>query len=363
VSFDEGLELPGDGLPDPSASKRFTNAQGVEQGTCVHCGQCDVGCTYDAKNTLDRTYIPLGLAKGMEVRPLHLVKGIEPAKGGYTVHFDRLEGGARIPGAETAAKVVVAAGSLGSTELLLRCRDEFRTLKGLSPRLGKGWCSNGDFLTPAHYGDREIHPTHGPTITSAIDFQDGSQGPRFWIQDGGFFNLMGMEAQTLASCNYGGRLGQLVGLLRERLTHTDPFAHVMPWFAQGVDSPGGVMRLKKRWYFFGPKDFRLDWDVARSTPVIDAIVAMHRKLTEATGGTALVPPSWSLCKDLVTPHPLGGCGMGTSPRDGVVDHSGQAFGHPGLYVADGSVFPRPLGVNPSRTIAALAERTASLMAV
>ena len=74
-----------------------------------------------------------------------------------------------------------------------------------------------------------------------------------------------------------------------------------------------------------------------------------------------VPPSWSLFASLVTPHPLGGCNMGTTPSSGVVDHRGEVFGHPGLYVADGSIVPRPIGVNPSKTIAALAERIAELM--
>ena len=106
---------------------------------------------------------------------------------------------------------------------------------------------------------------------------------------------------------------------------------------------------------------QLDWDIDRSRKVIDAIVAMHKKLSHATGGLPVVPPTWTLFKDLITPHPLGGCNMGDSPEHGVVDHRGEVFGHPGLYVADGAIIPEALGVNPSRTIGALAERIAAII--
>jgi cholesterol oxidase len=96
--------------------------------------------------------------------------------------------------------------------------------------------------------------------------------------------------------------------------------------------------------------------------VIDAIVAMHKRLSLATDGVPLVPPTWTLFKDLITPHPLGGCNMGADASTGVVDHAGRVFGYPGLYVADGAIVPEALGVNPSRTIGALAERIASLIA-
>src|SRR4051794_17609064 len=181
------------GLPDPfdhSHSRRFVNAQGVEQGTCVHLGNCDIGCDVDAKNTLDRNYLALAERDGADVRPHHLVRSIEPIEGGYRVHFDRIDGGRRRPGALTAARVIVAAGSLNSTELLLRCRDVDRTLPNLSPFLGSNWSSNGDFLTPAYHPGHAPRPSAGPTISSAIDFLDGSEdGRRFWIQDGGFPGL------------------------------------------------------------------------------------------------------------------------------------------------------------------------------
>jgi cholesterol oxidase len=91
------------------------------------------------------------------------------------------------------------------------------------------------------------------------------------------------------------------------------------------------------------------------------MVNMHRRLSEATGGLALVPPTWSIFKTLITPHPLGGCNMGITQADGVVDHKGAVFGYKNLYVADGAIVPQAIGLNPSKTIAALAERSAALM--
>lgn len=132
----------------------------------------------------------------------------------------------------------------------------------------------------------------------------------------------------------------------------------MPWFAQGVDAGNGRLFLSEPGLFTKGGELDLDWDVAGAAPIIEAVIAMHKELAMKTSGIPIVPPSWTLFRDLITPHPLGGCSMGDSPSDGVVDHTGEVFGHRGLYVIDGAIIPRPLGVNPSRTIAALAERCA-----
>jgi cholesterol oxidase len=354
--------------PDPhnfNKSVRFTNPQGVEQGTCVHLGNCDIGCDVDAKNTLDKNYIPWAEKHGAEVRPCHLVTNIEPVSGGYKVSFDELKNGGRIPGSQTARIVIVAAGSLGSTELLLRCRDLNRSLPQISRFLGHDWSSNGDFLTPALYKHREIFPTKGPTITSSIDFLDRSEnGESFWIEDGGFPNLFVGYLQARArKIHFGTRAMALLTALHGILLSGDPLQHIMPWFAQGVDAANGVLELKRPWWYFGMPELRLQWDVAKSQPTIDAIVKMHGRLARATGGIPMVPPTWSLDRYLITPHPLGGCNMGDTFANGVVDHKGEVFGYHNLFVADAAIIPEALGVNPSRTIGALAERIAKMIAV
>ena len=351
--------------PDPfdhRHSKRWVNAQGQEQGTCIHLGDCDLGCPVKAKNTLDLNYIPWAEKHGAEVRPLHLVRAIEPEAGGYRVRFDRLEGGALVAGSVRAEHVVVAAGSLGSTELLLRCRDQYKTLPRLSPFLGRNWSSNGDFLTPAFYDRREVRPTQGPTISAAIDFLDGSEpGGRFFIEDGGFPDLLeNYLEEKIAAGARRGRFRPVLRRLRARLLASPPLECVMPWFAQGIDAADGRLYLGRKWYAPWRRTLKLDWDVGRSRAMVDGIARMHVRLAEATGGDPWVPPTWTLLKNLVTPHPLGGCNMAAAPERGVVDHAGRVFGYPNLWVVDGAVIPEAIGRNPSRTIAALAERSAGL---
>jgi cholesterol oxidase len=89
------------------------------------------------------------------------------------------------------------------------------------------------------------------------------------------------------------------------------------------------------------------------------VVHMHQRLARATQGLALTPLTWTINRDLITPHPLGGCNMGRSAADGVVGHDGEVFGYRNLFVADGAIVPKAIGLNPSRTIGALAERIAA----
>jgi cholesterol oxidase len=336
-------------------SRRFVNAHGVEQGTCVHLANCDIGCDVDAKNTLDRNYLAIAEKHGAEIRPLHLVGGIETEGSGYRVHYEAIGGGEREAGSATAGRVIVAAGSLGSTELLLRCRDVARTLPGLSAQLGRNWSSNGDFLTPAVYRKPRAEPTKGPTIASRIDFLDRSEGGQsFWIQDGGFPDLLADWLRAGEAAHP--KVSRFLTGLRHALTSEAPIDHVMPWFAQGVDAADGRLSLRRRWWLFGPWQLSLDWQIKKSRALMDAIVDMHRRLSAATGGKPVVPLTWTALHYLITPHPLGGCNMAGSPAEGVVDHKGEIFGYPRLHVLDGAIVPEAVGVNPSRTIAALAER-------
>ena len=363
VSFDPEWTYDGDNPHALSKSTRFVNAQGVDQGTCVHLGNCDIGCDVDARNTLDKNYIPWAEKHGAEVRPLHLVSDVAPIEGGYRVSYDELRDGARIPGSETARIVIVAAGSLGSTELLLRCRDINGSLPNISSFLGCNWSSNGDFLTPAFYAARSISPTRGPTIGAAIDFLDGSEGgQRFWIEDGGVPDLLADYFERKAHHPPKSILAKiLIESIRHVLRKDDPFRNLMPWFAQGVDAANGVLKLKRP-FPIAPPRLHLDWDITRSKALIDTTVRMHERLSAATGGIPLIPPTWSLAHELVTPHPLGGCNMGDTSATGVVNHKGEVFGYKNLYVTDAAIIPEALGVNPSRTIAALAERIAKIIA-
>ncbi|AHE51992.1 GMC oxidoreductase [Sphingomonas sanxanigenens] len=364
VRFDPEWSYDAPGAMTVARSRRSLNRHGVEQGTCVHIGNCDIGCDADAKNTLDKNYLVIAEAHGADIRPLHLVTSIEPLgrKGadGWRVHFDRIEGERR-GGSVTAKRVVLAAGSLNSTELLLRCRDVHKTLPALSAFVGRNWSSNGDFLTPAFYPGRALHPHRGPTITSAIDFLDGSvDGQSFWIEDGGLPDLI--KGWIEAADTSHKEVARFLAVMRKAMAAHGPIDCMMPWFAQGVDAADGILSLRRRWWLFGPKRLTLTWNIAKSRKLMDTIVDMHERLSRATGGTPVVPPSWSVARYLVTPHPLGGANMGTSRKAGVVDHIGRVFGYEGLMVLDGAIVPEAVGVNPSRTIAALAERAIALLA-
>lgn len=362
ITFDPDYEPVGADPTAKSRSKTWTNAFGMEQGTCIHCGNCDIGCEVKAKNTLDLNYIPQAEKHGAEVRPLHHVRNIAPlADGsGYRVSYRNLSTGR--DGVVEARNVVVSAGSIGSTELLLKCRDRDRTLTNLSPLLGKRWSANGDFVTPAYYRGREVSPTQGPTISSCIDFLDGSFGNRpVFIEDGGFPDLLGNLLEKMGRSWFGRwqlqRMGLVPGGLMQAIRNRDPLEHIMPWFGQSRDESNGELYLGRPWYAPWRRDvLKMRWDYRPNEAVMQAINGLHVRLSEATGGVPMTPPTWSLLHNLITPHPLGGCAMGTSAAAGVVNHAGAVFGHDGLYVADGAMVPTSLGTNPSKTIAALAER-------
>lgn len=350
--------------PEPRDDRHavwLQNPQGRQQGTCVHCGNCDIGCQVQAKNTLDLNYLAEAENHGAEIRPLHLVHGVEPldsdGSSGWRVSFDQLADGERRPGSVTAQRVILAAGSIGSTELLLRSRDQHGTLPRLSPRLGQGWAFNGDFVTPAFYSGRKISPSHGPTISSAIDLLDGKvDGAPLFIEDGGVPNLAGQFIQRRIQQPGWGKLRSFWKGLGQAIDADDPLGNMMPWFGQAVDAADGQLYLGRLWYAPWRRTLKMHWDYKASEAVVEAMIKVHKQLTAATGGQALIPPTWTVLRNLITPHPLGGCNMADSAEQGVVDAHGRVFGYQHLYVMDGATLPRAIGLNPSRTIAALAER-------
>jgi cholesterol oxidase len=348
------------GLDDPfdrRHSKPFVNAQGQRQGTCIHLGHCDIGCEVRAKNGLDVTYLPGAEKHGCDVRPLHLVRRVEPVEGGFRVEFDRVARHTLVRGHVRADRVFLAAGSLGSTELLLRARDEHRTLPNLSRMLGRGWSPNANVLSMAFYPGERVRQSVGPTITSMIDFMDGiSTSERFVVEDDGYPNLL--LSALRASVGHGTDRGlsrSLREYLEQRPAANDPRGGMMLWLGAGVDAADGELRLGRTWTRPFRRTLDLDWNPEGSRGVIDAVLALHRRMSEATGGRPTADLGWRRFRSLLTLHPLGGCRMAATPQSGVVNHLGQVFGYPNLFVVDGAIVPVAIGRNPSHTIAALAE--------
>jgi cholesterol oxidase len=294
------------------------------------------------------------------------VRGIAPRDGGYHVEFDRIEKKSLVRGDATAERVFIAAGSLGSTELLLRARDEHKTLPHLSRALGRRWSPNANVLTLAGYPDSDrVRQSVGPTISSVVDFMDGhASGERFVVEDDGFPNLlmntmraaMGMAREDDDDSDE--RVRALAGQLDEAVLGKDSKRGLMLWLGAGVDAGDGELRLDRSVLPpFRPR-LELDWNADASSGVIEAIVDVHRQMSKATGGKP-EPGLARIFRSLLTLHPLGGCAMASTPESGVVDHLGRVFGHPNLFVVDGAIVPTPIGRNPSHTIAALAERIAA----
>ena len=260
-------------------------------------------------------------------------------------------------------RVFLAAGSLGSTELLLRARDEHRTLPNLSPQLGRGWSPNANVLSMAFYPGEQVRQSVGPTITSAVDFMDGARGERFVVEDDGYPNLLLSALRAAMRDNPASGLARsLMEYLEQRPRADDSISGVMLWLGAGVDAADGQLRLDRKWLPPFKRTLDLEWRPEASRGAIAAILAMHRRMTEATGGRPGSDLGERLLRTVLTLHPLGGCRMAATPQEGVVDHRGQVFGYPNLFVVDGAIVPVAIGRNPSHTIAALAEHVAAHVA-
>jgi cholesterol oxidase len=390
VTFANEGRDPAVGEPIP---EERPNLHGAPRQTCRLVGECDVGCNYGAKNTLDFTYLTDAWHAGAEIRTRCEVREFEPREGGgwsvsYIEHTPEREGTPTktrgLPRVTvTADQLVLAAGALGSTYLLLRNRG---ALPGISPRLGDGFSGNGDLLTFASRCTqsggiggkrvpRLIDPSFGPVITSAIRVPDaldgdGHAGRGYYVEDAGF---PGFVSWMLQFADTPGTLARalpvLAHLARTRLALGDEnisadvsdllgdchlSSGVLPLLTMGRDVPDGRMSIS------GDR-LAVDWRKDRgSREYFEQARETARELSDVLGGRFLDNPIWFLSR-VITVHPLGGCRMGRTDAEGVVDPYGRVFNCPGLHVADGAVMPGPVGANPSLTIAALADRFADAM--
>lgn len=353
---------------------------GVFQEPCDYAGDCLLGCRTHSKNTLDLTYLAMAESKyGLEIFPLHSADHIAPASSGYRVHFTRLDPdrpGSGEPGSVLGKQVVVSAGSLGSTELLLRCRDRHKTLPNLPATLGRRFSGNGDMLFSGTLGaDRVVEPGDGPSITIGADFSRKGSKHRIYIEDLGFPNpFLWLLEGTLPSASrslglvrsVGSYLGAALGLHRkdhsrigfesDNLFAGNRTERFLPYLGMGTDAADGVLSLDPS------GDIDLDWDPAASMEMFLEMEEGFKELSRGLGGDYLQSLLWHWpFRRLLTAHPLGGCVMSDRAEDGVVNDRGEVWGHPGLFVVDGAIIPGALSVNPSMTITALSERAAQWM--
>ncbi|EKX67841.1 GMC family oxidoreductase [Streptomyces ipomoeae] len=340
-----------------------TNKFGAQQYGCRHVGECDIGCNYQAKNTLDLNYLTVAERHGAEVGTRCEVTRITPTQdGAYQVLYtDHGEGGAerRI----TAPVVVLAAGAVNSTELLLRCRDQHGTMPRLSAALGRRYSGNGDYLGFAFGTDLPMEPSSGPTITSGIVHDRGRGAARRWFifQEGGFpreiaglLQLLGEHDERLIGLHRAQDevLEGIRKAARERIgTDEKDGEHSAVFLAMGRDTADGRISLVPVTH-----DLRVTWNLSRNLGLYETEERFCKDMAEALGGKAAANPLWRALRLPVSVHNLGGCVMADDPSQGVVDAGGEAFGYPNLFVLDGGCLPASTGVNPAHTIAAVAER-------
>lgn len=346
------------------------NPAGIQQVACTRCGDCCGGCNVGAKNTVAMTYLPDAVHHGAELFTGLKVESVRKAQDGSwqvlakSVGTDR---GAMPEVILEAPVVVLAAGTLGSTEIMLRSREAGLRV---SDRIGQRFSANGDIIAFG-YGAKSVvngigigHPAKvegievGAAVSGQLEFRDSEVlANELNVQEGALPSSFASVLPVLFLPN-----GRLLGALSSLVNgvYKGPFASLQTFFAVSHDSASGRFALEDGL-------LTLAWPDAKDEPVYARLDQILSRLVNASGGNYVKNPlaGTVMGHQPATAHPLGGCGMGRDRSDGVVDHKCRVFSgsgaddtavHEGLYVIDGAVIPRSLGVNPLLTITALSER-------
>ena len=353
---------PGTPVRDP-----FFGGTGPVRTTCTLCGQCMVGCRQGAKNTLVKNYLYLAEQSGATVHPMTTAKTVRPLPGGgYAV--DTVRTGTRRKDARTftAEQVVFAAAALGTQKLLHRMRDEGH-LPNLSGRLGELSRTNSEAILGSRSRRKGADYSGGVAITSSIhpDSQTHIEPVRY----GPGSNLLALLTGFLVDGDEPGnvhRLPRWIRVFAAIAAHWRDLPKVLPprrWSQQSIillamqTKDNSVTTYTKR----GPFGRHMTTKQGIGEPNPSWIPVAHdvsRKVAEKTDGVPM--GAWTELFDRpLTAHFIGGCPIGDSPGSGVIDPYQRIYGHPGLHVADGAAVAANLGVNPSLTITAQAERAMS----
>ncbi|MFC5667436.1 GMC family oxidoreductase N-terminal domain-containing protein [Kitasatospora misakiensis] len=359
---------PGDEVADP-----YFGGAGPARRACVECGECMTGCRHGAKNTLTENYLYLAERGGAEIHPLTTVARIRERGEGFAVDVrrtdarsttDRVKAGARTI---TAARVVVAAGTYGTQQLLHRMRAAGH-LPRISAKLGELTRTNSEALVGAQTTDRRYGAradfTKGVAITSSIHPDENTHIEP--VRYGKGSNAMG--ALSVAQVRGGGRLPRWLRYLGNSVKHPVNFGRSMNQYRwsektiiglvmQSLDNSITVS-LKEKGLGKGTLTSRQGHGAPNPT-WIPAAERGAQVLAEEINGFAGSSVG-EIFDTPMTAHFLGGCPIGDSPETGVVDPYHRLYGYPGISVVDGAAVSANLGVNPSLTITAQAERAMSM---
>jgi cholesterol oxidase len=352
------------GAPSPDP---YFGGVGPARNTCIDCGECMTGCRHNAKNTLVKNYLYLAERAGADVRALTSVTRVRRRPGGYAVETvptgargrRRREGARRF----TADQVVFAAGALGTAKLLHAMRAD-GALPNLSPQVGRRTRTNSEAVLAARTRNRDVDYTRGVAITSSFDPDEHTHVEP--VRYGKGSNLLALMGAVLVDGDQRGPrwvagLREMWRRRRDLLWLHNPRhwseQSIVVLVMQSLDN-SITTALKRRWY--GRRVLTsMQGDGEPSPTWIPAGHEVTRRVADKIDGM----PGGSvgdLANMPVTGHLIGGCTIADSPQSGVVDGYHRVFGHDGLHIVDGSTVSVNLGVNPSLTIAAQAERAMAL---
>jgi cholesterol oxidase len=360
-------EEGGKTYPDP-----YFGGEGPERATCVGCGGCMMGCRFNAKNTLDKNYLYLAEKHGAQVFPETRVVDVIPrgeADGseGYEIRTVRSTAWLRRrPRSFTCRGVVFAASALGTMDLLFRLKQK-GSLPALSGQLGRRVRTNAESLIGVRFPGISEDLSKGMAIGSGIYIDEHTHIEAVRYPSGA--DAMGLLATPLTGGRPGwGRilywLGTLAGSLVRHPIRTVRTLHPFGFARESLillcmqTLDGHIdMRLGRPWFW--PFRKVLMSHGKRVPTFIPQANEFARKAARLVGGIPMSMISEILFNVPSTAHLLGGCPIGRSPAEGVVDSSNRVFGYRNMYICDGSVIAANLGVNPSLTICALTERAMS----
>ena len=355
------------GEPDQLVADPYFGGIGPDRVGCTFCGGCMTGCRVGAKNTLDRNYLYLAERLGVRVeaeREVHAIRPLE--RGGY-----RIEGRYSLGSGRgfhvSASRVVLAGGVLGTVPLLLRLREDRHGLPGISDQVGVHVRTNNEALVGVVSPDTREDFSKGIAITSILRTDEHSHlEPVRYAAGSGFFRLL--RVPYASGSNRWVRIARALGVVLRNpsnwlgLPPIDDFARQTQilLYMRTLEDTLSLQLGRSAWTGFqrGVVTRVADHRVAPRAFLPEAGELLQRFATEVNG----IPSA--LVSELVhgaptTAHILGGCAMADGPGRGVIDRDHRVFGYDGLYVIDGSAVSANPGVNPSLTIAALAERAMS----
>ncbi len=352
----------GDG-PGITSTDPYFGGAGPERTGCIECGECMTGCRHNAKNTLPKNYLALAERAGARVYSLTTATAIaERDGGGFTIETVRTTGRRRVRRL-SAEHVIVAAGTYGTQKLLHRMKNE-GILPRLSPRLGRLTRTNSESLLGAVSTRADTDYSRGVAITSSFyPAPDTHVEP---VRYGKGSNSMGLLQSVLTIPRPGERRWR--SWAREVAANPGDaasFLNVRRWsersiislVMQTVDNSLTLVETRGR---RGKPRLTTRPDESRPAPTYLPVAQdVARRLAARIAGR----PAGSVFENLdkvVTAHFVGGCAIGADAASGVVDAYHRVFGHPGLHIVDGSTITANLGVNPSLTITAQAERAMAL---